>query len=180
MNGCVVVIAYFGPSIFFFNSYVVGTVFQGLYLCGALFISHDFSFTGIEGCLVLTDEFPRNRSARAADEKPDRERNLNSSRGVPSSYALTNWPPHQASQKAVSWWHYDGEGHVFLCMPPYCDDVWNGWILLVLMQTWSGPICHIYLYSLDIWERELRPFNFLGCGSFMYESKNFSTGVMSG
>ena len=44
--------------------------------------------------------------------KPEKERNVNSSRGVPSSSALTNLSPQLASQKAVSWWYHDGEGTV--------------------------------------------------------------------
>ena len=44
--------------------------------------------------------------------KPDREWNLNSSIGVPSSTALLHWPPQLALQKAVIWWQYDGEGAV--------------------------------------------------------------------
>ena len=40
--------------------------------------------------------------------KPERERNLNSSRGVLSSTALPNLPSQLALQKSVSWWHSDG------------------------------------------------------------------------
>ena len=64
---------------------------QGLEFCGALVGGHNFEFTGTEGCLFLADEFPCNWSARAADEKTrERERNLNSSRGVPYSNTLLN------------------------------------------------------------------------------------------
>ena len=44
--------------------------------------------------------------------KPEIERNFNSYRGVLSSTALPNWPPHFAPQKSVSWWHSDVEGAV--------------------------------------------------------------------
>ena len=40
--------------------------------------------------------------------KTERERNLNSSRGVPSSTTLPYLPPNLASQKTASWWHSDG------------------------------------------------------------------------
>ena len=44
--------------------------------------------------------------------KPERVRNLNSSRGVPSLTELPNLSPQLALQKAVSWWHSDREGSV--------------------------------------------------------------------
>ena len=44
--------------------------------------------------------------------KPEREQNLNSSRGVLYSTALPNWPLNLASQQGVSWCHSDREGAV--------------------------------------------------------------------
>ena len=44
--------------------------------------------------------------------KPDREWNLNSSIGVPSSTALLHLPAQLALQKAAIWWQSDGEGAV--------------------------------------------------------------------
>ena len=44
--------------------------------------------------------------------KPERERNLNSSRGVPSGTELPIWLPQHASLKAVRDLHSEGEGGV--------------------------------------------------------------------
>ena len=64
--------------------------------------------------------------------KHERERNLNSSRGVPYSTALPNLPPQLVSQKAVSWWNYYRErsvAYVYAYLSWWCGKWLNAWIL---------------------------------------------------
>lgn len=97
----------------FSHAEVVGDMLDGLECLDTLVGSFDFGLAGAESRLILADGDrhaigPPERQTR----RPESERNLNSSSGVPSLTALPNWPPQQASLEAVSSWHSDGEGGV--------------------------------------------------------------------
>ena len=52
-----------------------------------------------------------------------------------------------------------GKALLLLCRPLYRDDVGNCWMLVLLKRNFSGRICRIHLYLLDIWEHKLWPCN---------------------
>ena len=121
LNGRLVVVVYYRPSVCFRNSDIVGTMIQLLKFCGKPVDGHDFDFIVTKVIWFWRIDFHAIGIPERQMRKPDKDRNLNSSRGVTSLTALRNWPPHQVPQKAASWWNSDGEGSVY---PVYASLSW--------------------------------------------------------
>ena len=89
----------------------------------------------------------------------EREQNLNSPRGVPSSTALPNWPPSWCLRRLWVGGILMGKALSLMYMPLYSDDMGNDWIIVLLKSNVSGRICRIDLCLWDIWEHEMRTCN---------------------